>query len=134
MVTLTSSTIRQNLWETIYDTVKAANLLSSTVTVVSAYVDEDPSFPMIVINPVDKGRDNPSFNRANWTDNLMVEIEIYTKKAKQLDQLCDALDSLISPLSVTGVMLSGWVESKGYPTSNDNQLHLKSITLSYMRG
>ena len=121
------------MYETIYDTLSAANLLSSTATVVAAYNDEINSYPLVVVNPVDKGRDNPTYDRTYWTNGLTVNIDIFAKKNKEVDQLADEIDTLISPLKILGVQLSGLTESRGYPTTNDNKLHLKTMIFTYMR-
>ena len=134
MVTIVSSTLRSNIWETIYDTLTAAKLLSSTVTVTSAYIDDDSAFPQVVINPVDVEKNSFTFDRTYSVKDIVILIDIWTTKNKQKDQISDEIDAIITPLKMGGVMLSGWSESNALETPGDNKLHLKTITLNYMRG
>ena len=135
MVTINSSTLRSNVYETIYDTLTSANLLSSTATVRAAYPDEkDASFPMVIVNPVDVSKDNPTFDRTYWSNNISVMIDIFTKKNKDKDLIADEIDYLISRLNIPGISLVGISESNALEPTGGNKIHLKSVILTYKRG
>ena len=135
MVTINSSTLRSNVYETIYDTLTSANLLSSTATVTAAYIDDkDASFPQVVVNAVDVDKENPTLNRTYWTNNISIMIDIFTKKNKDKDLIADEIDALISPLNIPGISLIGITESNALEPVGGNKIHLKSVTLTYMRG
>jgi len=134
MVSINDTTLRANIYETIYDTLTAAHLLSSTATVTAAYIDSDTApFPQVVINPVDVDKDSFSFDKSISSKNINIVIDIYTKKNKDKDLLADEIDGVITSLSMSGVSLKGWTESNALEVPNDNKIHLKSIVLTYYR-
>jgi hypothetical protein len=135
MVTINSSTVRQNVYETIYDTLTAANLLGSTVTVTSAYIDRDDApFPQVVVSPVDVDMDSFTFDRSFKVRNMTIDIDIWTKKNKDKDAIADEIDSLLSGLKIDGVSLVDWSESNALETPGQNKIHLKTIRIAYARG
>lgn len=134
MVTINSSTLRSNVYETIYDTLTAANLLSSTATVTAAYIDNPSAFPQVVVNPVDVSHDDHSFDWTHSKKTITVMIDIWTKKNKDKDLLADAIDTLLRPLKISGLSLISITESNAFESPGNNKLHLKSMTLSYLRG
>jgi len=133
MVDIKTSTLRSNVYETLYDTVTAANLLSSTVTVTAAYIDDNKTFPQVVINPIDMSEDEYTFTRAYGKKTLISVIDIYTKKNKDIDTISDQLYTTIRDMSAQGIMLVNWNESTALETPNDNKVHLKSISLEFRR-
>jgi len=134
MVTITDNSLRQNIFETLYDTLTAANLLSSTATVTAAFIDSsDAPFPQVVIHPVNISKEGFTFDRSVNEKTITILIDIWSRKNKSIDQLSDEIDALIEPLKMGGVMLNGYSESTALETPNDNKLHLKTITLSYLR-
>lgn len=134
MVNIASSTLRSNIYETIYDELTSADLLSSTVTVTAAYIEDDNAFPQVVIHPVDVDKSDYTFNRAYSTKDIVVMIDIWTKKNKDKDLITDEIDSVLESVVMNGVMLTGWSESNALESPGDNKVHLKTITLNYMRG
>ena len=134
MVSISDSTLRSNVWETLYDTLNDANLLSGEATVTAAYISsEEAPFPQVVINPVNVDKEDFSFDRSVSKKEIVVIVDLWTKKNKHKDMLTDEIDDLLSPLKMGGVMLNGWSESNALETPNSNKIHLKSITLSYLR-
>ena len=133
MVAITNASTRQNLYETVYDILTAADLLSSTVKVTAAYIDDDKSFPQVVVHPVDINKSPLSFNRSYFDNSLVVMIDIWTRKNKEKDQISDEIDDLLSSLKIDGVCLVGWDESNALEPQGGNKIHLKTITLTYKR-
>lgn len=133
MVVIKTSTLRTNTYETIYDTLTSANLLSSTVTVTASYIDNDKSLPQVVINPVNVSEEEFTFTRAYGKKNLEVIIDIYTRKAKDIDQISDELYVTIRDMSAQGIMLVRWTEGNDIELPNDTKLHTKSISLEFTR-
>jgi len=133
MVTISNGSVRANIYETLYDTLNSANLASSTATVTAAYIDEDSAFPQVVINPTSISHDSFSMDRTNTRKTISVVIDIYTKKNKNIDLISDEIDALIRPLKIAGITLIGWDEDIALSTDNDNKIHLKTISLTYMR-
>ena len=133
MVTISNTSLRANIYETIYDTLTSANLLSGGVTVTAAYIDEEPSFPMVVINPAIVSHDRFGMDRARSRKTINVVIDIYTKANKDIDLISDEIDTILRPYKVPGITLIDWSEDIALNTDSDNKIHMKSITLSYMR-
>lgn len=133
MVTITGSTLRANVYEHIYDTLTSASLLSSTANVVAAYKDTMTSFPYVVVNPISVSKDNPTFDRSSFDNQIVVLIDIFTKKNKDIDQITDQIDNLSALKSVSGLSLVSWDESVDFTPQNENKIHRKTITLGYKR-
>jgi hypothetical protein len=134
MVTITSSTLRTNVYEYLYDTLTSAYLLSSTVTVTAAYIDSDNApFPQVVLHPIDIDKSDFSFDRTISKKDINVMIDIWTKKNKDKDQIADEIDNALGTLKIPGIHLVGWSESNALETPNENKIHLKTITLTYIR-
>lgn len=134
MVVITSSTLRQNIYETVYDTLTAANLLSSTVTVTAAYIDSDSAFPQVVVYPVKVAKDRFTYGRDFGAESIQVMVEVYTKKAKQLDQISDEVATAMQSLKMNSLQLLDFGEDVALATDNDNKIHLKTFTFNYLRG
>lgn len=132
MVTINKSTLRQNVYETIYDTLTNANLLSGSVTVTAAYIDDDKAFPQVVVNPIDVTDKRFRFDRDYSTDTIKVLIEIYTKKNKEKDQISDEIDALSDLKNILGVSLVGWQEDNALESIGGSKIHLKTIMLTYL--
>jgi len=134
MVAINNGSMRANLYETIYDTLTSANLLSSTVTVTAAYIDDDDDkFPQVVIHPVDVSKSPLSFDRTHYSNDMSVMIDVWTKKNKEKDQISDEIDALLSPLKISGACLVDWSESNALEPVGGNKIHLKTIVISYRR-
>lgn len=133
MVTISNSTVRANTYETIYDALNSANLLSGAVTVTASYIDDDAKFPQVVIHPVDVTHDTFSMDRANTRKTINVIIDVYTTKNKQIDLISDEIDSLLRPMRIPGITLIDWSEDVALSSDNDYKIHLKTISISYMR-
>lgn len=133
MVTISNTSLRANIYETLYDSLKAANLLSSTVTVTASYIDSDSSFPQVVVHPVNVSHDSFGMDRTLTKKTINIIIDIYTKKNKDIDLITDEIDALLRPLRISGMTLIDWSEDLALATDNDNKIHLKTIAISYMR-
>lgn len=136
MVTISSSTLRQNLFETLYDSLTAANLLSSTATVTAAFHDDEEDFPQVVIHPVNVSTGQFGFGRGISMKDISVLIDIWTTgshKNKQKDQLADEIVTLLNSLFIDGVVLTGITESDAYETVGGSKFGLKSLTVNYIR-
>lgn len=134
MVVITTSSLRANIYETVYDTLKAANLLSSTATVTAAYIDNDSAFPQVVIYPVKVDKEGFTYDRGFGREAIQVMIEIYTKKAKELDQLSDEVAVQMQALKMGSLQLVSVGEDIALSTDNSNKIHLKTLTYNYFRG
>lgn len=133
MVTINTSTIRQNVWETVYDTLNDANLLSSTVTVTGAYIDEAKAFPQVVVKPVSLDTDEHTLNRDYLRRNIDVTVDIWTKKSKQIDQISDEIDAIGGLKDIAGVHWVGMTEDTAISPQNEQKVHLKTLVLSYRK-
>lgn len=133
MVDIKSSTLRSNVFETIYDALTSANLLSSTATVTAAYVDKPEAFPQVVVNPSFVREDDYTFTRSYSKQRIEVIIDLYTTKAKDLDLLADQVAVAIKEMSAQGIMLTRWSEGNDIELPNNNKLHTKSISMEFLR-
>lgn len=134
MVEITSSSLRANVYETVYDTLNSANLLSSTATVTAAYIDNDSAFPQVVIYPITVSKEGFTYDRGFGRESINVIIEVYTKKAKDLDQLSDEITVAMQALKMNSLQLVNVNEDIALNTDNSNKIRLKTLTYNYFRG
>ncbi len=102
------------------------------VTITAAYIDDDRTFPQVVINNSNIAKSDFTFDKSAL-NTIQIMIDIYTKKAKNLDYITDQIDNISGLKSIQGMNLIAWDETKAYSPVNDNKIHLKSITLTYKR-
>lgn len=136
MVTINDSTLRANVFETIYDLVSAVSWgldSSATVTVTAAFVDDDRALPQVVINPVDVDTMDYVFDRSLIDREIRVAIEVYAKKAKDLDQMSDKILNTLETASTPGIRLVDTSENVAMSSPAGLKIRSKSIGLTYIR-
>jgi len=137
-VTIADATLRQNLYEVIFDLL-ATDVATSTSPIyqyklTAAYIQgSKPVFPQIVLNPVDVDRSEPTFGSGNYRKDIRVLIDIFTKKSKEKDIAADRIQALLDANAWDGVVLIGVTESNALETPGENEIHLKSVALSFLR-
>ena len=133
MVSIVQSTIRANVFETVYDLL-TAQLSAGTVT--AAFIDDSPTFPQVVINPSTIMISKNTFNNSNRSFNVEVEVELFCKKNKQIDQISDEISNDLyaqeSSLHSDGLFLED-VEDSNEDTFfwNEQKIHTKGILLTF---
>lgn len=138
MVTINNASLHQDIFETIYDDLKAKATSSSygtntQPTVTAAYVDSDEALPEVVIHsPV---IDKPKYNFMQSQPDMDINtiIDIFAKSNKNKEILTDNVNTFIEDLNITGVSLISNSESEATPLSNENKIRLKTITFTYKR-
>jgi len=133
MVSIVQSTIRANVFETVYDLL-TAQLSAGTVT--AAFIDDSPTFPQVVINPSSIKILKNTFNNTNRSYNGELEIELFCKKNKQIDQIADEISTDIfsneSSLASDGIFIDDVSDSDEDTFFwNDQKIHTKSITIEF---
>ena len=128
--------LRQDLYRAVYTALDAAELMGGDATVTSAYPDTNPTFPLVVINPVDVGKEGYTFDRSYATKNIRLMIDIWTTKNYQKDQIADEIEAIAPSTLVgsTGVSVVGWTESNALEPEGGNKIHLKSIIIDFIGG
>ena len=135
MVTITNNTIRNTVYESIYDILNAnvgSYNSSSQPSVKAGFTGDSKNLPEIVLYPIDVDKTDYNFGQANPNREVRVMIEIYSKKMKDLDILADDIDVLLDS-EISGLQLLGKGESTAFETTNQNKLHLKTLTFTYLR-
>lgn len=139
MVTITDSLLRSNVYETLYDLLKAYATSSSYSTtpqpmVTAAYIDNSTqTFPMIVVNPAIISTEGRTFNNSSSQKNVSVIIDIYTKKTEDIDKLADNIFTLVNGTKTQGITLVGTNETFSVPLVNSTKIKNKTITFNYIR-
>ena len=138
MVSIAESTLRSNVFETVYDlvstTLSSSTMSPSGVTVTAAFIDNTDTLPQVVVHPVDVDYESFTYDKSFSERTVRVLIDIWTKKNKDKDQICDALvPVLLSPSNYVGMHIIGVEESNAFEDPNNNKVHLKSIALSFRR-
>lgn len=136
MVTLSDSTLRANVYETVWDLINAVSWglsSSSTVTVTAAFIDADKALPQVVIHPVDVDNSDFTFDKSSMYREIRVLIEVYSKKRKDLDQMSDVILSTMETASTPGMRLVDTGENTAMSTPAELKVHSKAISLTYVR-
>lgn len=135
MVSIVDTSLRHTIWETIYDTLTSAHLGTSLVTVTSSYIDNTPTFPQVVVNPIKKSEsektigDNPTYLK-----DIAIVIDVFTKKNEQIDTICDEIDTLLKSTTINGIYLVNMDSAPGEGRdANNTKIHACSLTFNYKR-
>ena len=105
-----------------------------THTVTAAFIDDEPTYPQVVVTPASVSLEKLSLNRATKEYTCQVIIEIYTKKNKQIDQItdeiCADLNTNEATLAAFGLYI-GNIEDSNEDTVfwNDDKIHTKMIVI-----
>jgi len=89
-MTINNNTINTDVFETIYDLLynQIGDYTSSIQPNISAtYIEKEATYPCIVIEPITKENSNYTFKQNNPDRNILVVIQVYTKKNKDRDLL-----------------------------------------------
>lgn len=127
-------TLRSDMWRAVRDSLNSANLGSSSVTVYGSYPDDEPSFPMVIVNNCTVAKDGQTYDRTYNNKTIVIVVDLYTKRSDQIDLIGDELDNVIQNLNISGASLRGSNESLAVSPANDNKIHLKSFSYEYFRG
>ena len=133
MVNIVQSTIRANIFETLYDLL-TAQLSAGTVT--AAFIDDNPTFPQVVINPASIKIERQTFNVDNRTYEVEVEVELYCKKNKEIDQISDEISNDMYSNETTlkdfGLFLEDISDSNEDTFFwNSQKIHTKALTIEF---
>jgi hypothetical protein len=140
LVTITDATVRQDVYETVYDLL-ATEVATSTspiyqYTLSAAFIDKsmDTPFPQIIVNPVDvESTERTLGHSGRFTQDIRVLIDVWTRKNKDKDIASDRIYALLTATSWSGILLTGITESNAFEEPGSNKAHLKSLALSFLR-
>ncbi len=137
MVTINDATVRNNIFETVYDLINT-NMSSwvSTVSLYGGYPDEkDISFPSIIIMPIDVDEDSYTIDttRGSSAKVIAVNIDIFSKSNKDLDILADGLTHMFRTNQMSGLFLENVSENMQFLSPNDIKLKQKVLTFTFKR-
>jgi len=134
---INDSTIRSNVWQTVYDELDGYSFNTSVQKITSAYPDSEPAFPLIIIHPIQVTKGTYSLGdraNSNKTKAVNVSIDLYTKRADELDSIADDLHVALEK-NFTGISLveSDEDELGQMETSGGQKVHGKAFSFSYIR-
>lgn len=94
--------LKTNIYNDVYSTLYNANLGSSTLTVTSAFITSNPTYPQLVIYPVDSSEDEFTLdtNRTSSTRNITLVLDLFTKSTRQIDNIVDEVEDLLRGVSL----------------------------------
>jgi len=134
MVAISESTIRADVWENIYDELTAD---LSTGTVTASYIDDNPTFPQVVVKPISKLVKHLTIDATSKEYTGEIEIEIYAKKNEQIDSISDEVDYDLlvtnkATFEALGLYL-GDLEDSNESTVfwNEQKIHIKAIIIQF---
>lgn len=137
MVTISDSTLRQNIYESCYDLL-VSTIASSTATIYGGFPDfnndkNSKTFPFIILNPVSVSTNTFDIGRSSSNKNITVVVELYTKKNKDLDILSDSITYAFHNTTLAGLQLQEISEDYGVVFPNDDKVKQKTITITFLR-
>lgn len=127
---ITKTSLRNSVYTTIKQILTDANLTGVNL-ITSSYTAKEVNMPEIVINNASIDKENFTFDRSQNTNNIVVLIDIYTKQAKQIDTILDEIYNLTTLKKINGMQLIGWTESRDFDNISEQNIHIKTITLTY---
>lgn len=139
MVTISNSTVRQNIWETIYDDL--SNELSDK-TVTASFIDtfKNGKFKdQIVIYPITINEEQLVLNRSLKNQPIIIRIDIFSKKNKDIDLISDRIHSFFDSNETSYEDSHGLYDMATFDTSvdtifiGDQKVHIKTITINFTR-
>lgn len=136
MVTISNSTLRANVYETVYDLIKAISFSlssSNSVTVTAAFIDKAEALPQVVISPADIDISNNTFDRSSKMREIRVLVEVFANKKKDIDQMADKIVNTIEGASHPGMQLVNTSESNAFINPNQLKIHSKAIAFTFNR-
>jgi hypothetical protein len=137
MATVTDATVRVALWENIYDALTGLTYSSSTEPGVyrnNSDIDQDDSFPRVVIHPLTIDITKESFGTGYYGREITVLIDVWAKKNKDLDIIADKIQNDFETRSYTGAHFTSINEATTINTDVNQKLYLTTFTVSFMRG
>lgn len=146
MVTISNSTIRANIFETIYDSLSAGlastdfvATVSAAPTVTAAYIDGDQdAFPQVVVQPVEIDKAAGTFSKTADVSpkTARVIITVYTTgpgSNKDRDLIGDKIDNIISTTKYPGITLVDSSDNTATTTLGGNKIRARTMSYSYRR-
>lgn len=133
MATVSKATMRDNIYEVLYD---LFTVQLSVGTVDRAFHDDAPTFPQVVINPSNIKIEKLTFRKDNKEYIAKVEVELYTKKNREIDQIADEITKDLDDYESTLITANLYLEDIDDSNSdtfliNDEKVHTKGIMLTF---
>jgi len=137
-MTISNSSLRQNVFEEIYDLLKAKADAEDFGTatqpnVVASYIDDINAFPQVVIGSANVDEDEYTFDRSNSLKNIVIIIDIYTKKNKNRDILSDNVNTFMKETKIAGITLFNVGEGTAINLDKESKIRNKTITYTFIR-
>lgn len=136
---VSDSTLSVDVWNAIKNVLVAASLQVTDGTSVisasvrSAYNDETPVRPQIVISPIKYDESGWKFGSSEGHKLININIDCYYKKTLGVDQLFDGVASILKATEIQGVELVGITSDYTFSQGGENKFHLKNGVFTYDR-
>jgi len=137
MATVTDATIRTTLWDNIFAALDGLTYGSSTEPVVlRSYsdLDDDETFPRVIIHPVGVNTEKDGFGRQNYNRTIRIIIDVWSTSNADLDIITDKVANDFETRNYVGVNFVGVVEAITVETGVNQKFHLNTLTVTFMRG
>lgn len=136
MVTISNATVRQNVFETIYDIINGISFSVSGVSVFAAYVDSSSvSLPIVTISPVDNTYTPSTFGTSRLNDqDIQLTVDIYTRANKDKDIIADEIDAALRANAFNDIEYVGSTDSNAFESPGQQaKFRLKTMVLNFKR-
>ena len=138
MVMITKNNLRQSVFETVYDLLKAKATsedygTSSQPTITASYIDDEQVFPQIVIHSPTIDQDEYTLSQSLPDQEIRILIDVFTQSNKNKDILADNINQFLDETIITGISLLGFNENDAINLDFEDKIRIKSLTYTYKR-
>ena len=132
-MTLTKTTIRQNAFARIYKIL--TDNLASSITLTNAYPQNNNEFPIVVVGSPQISMDVGTIGASNKNRGIVcnIDIEVYTRAAKDLDVVSDSVCNILESNSVDVDIHNLTIEdgTADYTFVNNNTVRMKPLGITF---
>lgn len=130
------ATLRNDIYELVYDEINSNKTWVSGTALYGGYPDvKNITYPCIILMPIDINEDSYTVDstRNVSNKNIVVTIELYSKKNKDLDIISDGLTHLLRGKQFSGMFLTSIAENMQFISPNDLKIKSKILNFTYVR-
>lgn len=129
---ITDSSIFRNLFTDVRARLVTA-LDGTGVSVNAVFNDKALTRPQVVLSPAVMTEDNFPFNDTEGTKAITMVVDIWAGTAKDMDTYSDTIITAIKANDIDGISLESVEVSYDFTQSQEDKLHLKTLSCGYVR-
>lgn len=129
---ITDSSLSRNVFTEVRSEVVTA-LSGTGVSVNATYNDKTSAGSQVVMEPPRMTENEFSFNSTEGKKAITVVIDIFSDSAQDLDTYEDLIRTRLKQDNISGISLNGYESDYDFTQSQEDKLHLKTLSVGYVR-